>query len=269
MRSETPADPLMVFQDESLKSPGIAHGFFARQGGYSSGIYTSLNCGNGSEDSPKCVSKNQGRVADYLGVASDALLTLYQVHSNETLEVVEPWTGADRPKADAMVTNTPGLALGVLTADCAPVLFANPEAKVIGAAHAGWQGAISGVIENTVKAMNTLGAETQSITAVIGPCIGQLNYQVGPEFRDRFVSADAHYEIFFIPSNDSTRKDHWQFDLKGFVESRLITAGVQAVSTIGLCSYAIPENFFSYRRSTHLKEPDYGRNISAIALGHD
>jgi len=256
----------MVFQGEGLKSSGFRHGFFARQGGYSAGIYDSLNCGNGSDDDAENVKRNQARVADYLDVTSTELLTLYQIHSDKTVDVTQTWTAAERPKADAIVTDVPGLALGILTADCAPVLFAAHEARVIGAAHAGWQGALSGVIENTVNTMTTLGAEPAAITAMIGPCIGQTNYQVGPEFRDRFTDADVNYATFFIPSPDTSKPDHWQFDLKGFVEFRLHAAGVGSISAIGLCSYANAENFFSYRRSVHRGEPDYGRNISAIAL---
>ena len=258
----------MVFQGESLKSDGISHGFFARQDGHSSGIYQSLNCGNGSDDTAENVQGNQAKVAEYLRVSPSELLTLYQIHSNKTVAVTQAWHTADRPKADAMVTDVPGLALGILTADCAPVLFADHNARVIGAAHAGWQGALSGVIENTIEVMGAKGADPKTITAMIGPCIGQSNYQVGPEFRDRFTAADANYSAFFVPSPDPARPGHWQFDLKGFVEFKLHSAGVGSISSIGLCSYANPENFFSYRRSVHRNEPDYGRNISAIALTH-
>jgi len=259
----------MVFQGEGLKSGGIAHGFFARQGGYSTGIYDSLNCGNGSDDDPENVARNQTRVSEYLGVPLTKLLTLYQIHSNKTVNVTQSWNAAERPKADAMVTDTPGLALGILTADCAPVLFAAPESGVIGAAHAGWQGALSGVIENTVKVMAARGAAPASITAMIGPCIGQSSYQVGPEFRTRFTEADENYATFFAPSADTSRPDHWQFDLKSFVEFKLHSAGVGSISAMGLCSYANAENLFSYRRSVHRGEQDYGRNISAITLTHD
>ena len=266
MSAETPSEPLMVFQDQGLKQTGIGHGFFARRGGVSGGLYSSLNCGNGSDDSASNVVKNQTLVADYLGVSPDTLLTLYQIHSDKTVTVTDPWLPAERPQADAMVTNTPGLAIGVLTADCAPVLFADETRGVIAAAHAGWQGALSGVVEQTITAMCALGAERGSIIAVVGPCIGQHNYQVGPEFRDTFLSANRRYESLFAPSPDETRPDHWQFDLRGFVEGRLHESGLHAVSSIAMCSYANPDKFFSYRRATHHGEADYGRNISAIAM---
>jgi YfiH family protein len=199
-------------------------------------------------------------VREVLGVPE--LLTLHQVHSANVVAVDEPW-GDARPQADAMVTNRRGVALGILTADCVPVLFADSEAGVIGAAHAGWKGALAGVIGETVVAMERLGARRDGIAAVIGPCISQANYEVGDELRDRFVSADPNYAAFFT---EGVRDGHWQFDLEGFVAGQLVAAGVGSIERLSTCTYANEDGFFSFRRATHRGEKDYGRQISAIAL---
>jgi len=242
--------------------PGIAHGFFGRDGGTSGGIYASLNCGLGSRDSRADVEENRRRVAQAMGVAPARLLTLYQVHSPDVVHVRRPEDAAGM-KADAMVTTEPGLALGVLAADCAPVLFAAPEAGVVGAAHAGWGGALKGVVEATLAAMEGLGAERATIRAVVGPCIAQASYEVGPEFLARFVEADGDTARFFVPSD---REGHHRFDLSGYVLARLAAAGVGQASWLGRDTCAEDASFFSYRRSVHRGEGDYGRQISAIAL---
>lgn len=240
--------------------PHISHGFFGRVGGVSTGRYDSLNCGPGSADDGNAVRENRRRVTGALGMEPESLCTLYQIHSAEVLTVTEPFTGTP-PKADALVTNTPGLTLGILTADCAPVLLADEKAGIIGAAHAGWKGAHGGILEQTVTAMERLGAHRERIAATIGPCIAQPSYEVGPEFIARFKP--AHQQQFFIPSR---RDGHHQFDLPGFVESELRAAGLQHVAVLAMDTAANPAQFFSYRRATLHAEPDYGRQISAIAL---
>lgn len=239
----------------------IVHGFFTRQGGVSSGIYDSLNVGSGSKDDADSVSENRRRVAAWFDLPLDALQTLYQIHSPTVLTI----TGSlptPRPQADAMVTNVPGLILGALSADCGPVLFCEPDAGIIGAAHAGWRGALTGILENTVQAMVDLGAERSKIRAVLGPCIGKENYEVGPEFMAEFTNIDQVYEKYFAPSANPARK---MFDLWHFIVDRLTASGVQATS-LDLCTYADEARFFSYRRTTHRQEPDYGRQIAAIAI---
>lgn len=236
---------------------GIRHGFFTRAGGVSQGIHAGLNCGPGSDDRPEAVAENRRRVAAALDLAPDALLTLHQVHSAEVVTVREPF--AERPRADALVTDRPGLGLGALAADCAPVLLADPEAGVIGAAHAGWKGALAGILESTVRAMRALGART--IRAAVGPCIGQRAYEVGPDFLDRFRAADDACLRFFAAG----RGDRFQFDLAGFVLDRLRAEGVEAGWT-GHCTHSEPDRFFSYRRATQAGEPDYGRLISVVRL---
>ncbi|MFT3973043.1 MAG: peptidoglycan editing factor PgeF [Amaricoccus sp.] len=249
---------------ESLTSPTLArirHGFFTRRGGASSGIYEGLNCGPGSNDQREAVAMNRARVAGALGVAPACLLSLHQVHSADVV-VAETGGWTERPRADGVVTRVPGLALGILTADCAPVLFADPEAGVIGAAHAGWRGAIDGVLEATVAAMVGLGARRAAIVAAVGPAISQAAYEVGPEFLDRFRDEDAGFERFFV----SGAGDRLRFDLPGFVLHRLREAGVAEAEWVGRCTYSDPDRFFSYRRATHAGEPDYGRLISSIRL---
>jgi YfiH family protein len=241
---------------------GIAHGFFTRHGGVSQGGYASLNCGLGSKDDPDAVRENRTRVAAALTARS--LLTAHQVHSATAVVVDKAWSTEARPRADAIVTATPGLALGVLTADCAPVLFADGEAGVVAAAHAGWRGAIGGVLEATLAAMGQLGARTANIAAAVGPCIGQPAYEVGWDFEQEFLKRDPHSGQFFArPNGDSGSRPH--FDLAGYVAQRLSRAGI-AVAGLAPCTYAQEEHFFSYRRSQARKEPDYGRQISAIVL---
>lgn len=237
----------------------IAHGFFGRTGGVSRGLYASLNCGLGSGDDAASVAENRRRARVALGAS--ALNTLYQVHSPTAVSVAAPWKAG--PQADAMVTKTRGIALGILSADCAPVLFADVEAQVIGAAHAGWKGALSGVIEATVAAMEGLGARRARIAAAIGPCIAQANYEVGEEFRARFVAADTDNARFFAAG---TRTGHHQFDLEDFVAQRLVHAGMANVERLSTCTYAREAEFFSFRRATHRGEKDYGRELSAIVL---
>ena len=240
-------------------SPAISHGFFGRTGGASLGIYASLNCGPGSNDDPANVAENRRRARVALGAS--ALNTLYQIHSPNVVNVDAPWSIA--PQADAMVTKTRGIALGILSADCAPVLFADVESEVIGAAHAGWKGALTGVIEATVATMEAQGARRSRIAAALGPCISQANYEVGEEFRDRFVAADPANTGYFAAG---TRAGHHQFDLEEFVAARLVHAGVANLSRLSTCTYAHEAEFFSFRRATHRGEKDYGRELSAIVL---
>jgi polyphenol oxidase len=242
---------------------GIRHGFFTRNGGVSQGVYASLNGGVGSNDAPDKVAENRARMATALGVARDRLLTAYQIHSPDVVAAETPWTKEARPRADAMVTRVPRLALGVSTADCGPLLFADSQARVIGAAHAGWRGAFTGVIEATIAAMEKLGAERSRIAAALGPTIRQPNYEVGPEFVARFTQADAENARFFAAS---PKADHAMFDLAGYIAARIQRAGIGQFEDLGLCNYADPERFFSFRRMTHRGEADYGRHINAIAL---
>jgi YfiH family protein len=242
--------------------PCIRAGFFTREGGVSTGRYASLNCGPGSSDHPQHVAENRRRVAAHFGVTPDKLLTLYQIHSAEVVVVEAPFT--ERPKADALVTKTPGMMLGILTADCAPVLFYDATARVIGAAHAGWKGATTGILENTLQEMQKLGASLPQIHAVIGPAIAQASYEVGPEFIARFAPDER--EQFFI---GSTRPDYHRFDLPGYVAARLKSAGVQHVINLAVDTFANPQRFFSYRRATLAQEPDYGRQISAVMIAWD
>jgi YfiH family protein len=241
---------------------GVRHGFFGRDGGVSTGIYETLNCGYGSRDERAAIRENRARAAARLGVTHDALLTVFQVHSAEVVEVTDAWDVLDPPRADAMVTTRKGLALGVLAADCAPVLFADAGAGVVGAAHAGWKGALDGVLQATVQAMVRLGARLEHIAAAIGPCIAQPSYEVGAEFRDRFLAADAGHARWFVAGNDG----RWQFDLPGFAASRLAAAGIGAVQRLDIDTYPENNRQFSYRRATHRQEDGYGRAISAVVL---
>jgi YfiH family protein len=247
--------------DTFSRLSGLAHGFFTRRGGVSGGLYGSLNCGPGSADAVEHVRENRARVAAALGAAADRLLTPWQIHSPDVVAVAAPWPG-DRPRADALVTATPGLAIGVLTADCTPILFADPEARVIGAAHAGWRGALDGVIQKTVEAMERLGARRERIAAAIGPAIGPLAYEVGPEFEREFLSQTPRSSSFFHRAAAGRAR----FDLPGFCRARLTEAGVGAIEDTATDTYADEQRFFSYRRATHRNEPDYGRQISAIVL---
>jgi polyphenol oxidase len=251
---------LEILTSDSLG--GIRHGFFTRRGGASSGIYTGLNCGPGSLDQRQAVLLNRRRVAEAMDVAPARLLSLHQSHSADVV-VAGPEGWNERPRADAAVTRELGMALSVLTADCAPVLFADPDAGVIGAAHAGWRGAVGGVVEATVSAMVRLGAKRAAICAVVGPTISQRNYEVGQEFFEAFVDEDPEQGRFFV---NGRAPDKYYFDLPGFVVWRLRAAGVRDAVWIGACTYAEPDRFFSYRRTMHQGEPDYGRLISAIAL---
>jgi polyphenol oxidase len=242
---------------------GIRHAFFTREGGVSNGIYASLNGGMGSSDDKALVQENRERMARHLGVAPTHLVSVWQVHSPDALVVTGPWGTPENPKADAMVSVTPGVALAVAGADCGPLLFADAEAGVVGAAHAGWKGALTGVAESTIAAMVTLGATRSRITVALGPMISQKAYEVGPEFVAQFLAVDPVYQRFFVAS---TRKTHSMFDLHGFNVAQLERSGVGTIENLGLCTYSDEERFFSYRRTTHRAEPDYGRLISAIAL---
>lgn len=260
MLDEPTPDPVRSPSLDALG--GLRHGFFTRRGGVSQGIYASLNIGTGSDDDQALVRENRGRVADWMGVPRANLLTAWQVHSHDAIVVREPFAG-ERPKADALVTDRPGLALGASTADCGPVLFADARARIIGACHAGWKGAFTGVLENTVLAMEGLGARREDIVAVLGPSISQASYEVGPEFMERFVQVDEGNARWFTASR---RPAHALFDLNGYTVARLRAFGV-AAECLRRCTYAEEESFFSYRRTTHRGEPDYGRQVSAIVLG--
>lgn len=240
----------------------LRHGFFTRKGGASSGIFHGLNCGPGSSDLSEVVEINRARVAQAMGVAPDHLVTVHQIHSADVLAITAPLNSTVRPRADAMVTATPGIVLGVLTADCQPVLFADPLAHVIAAAHAGWRGARDGVLEATLTAMETLGANRANISAVIGPTISQAAYEVGPEFVESFIDDDPSSARFFANGNG----DRALFDLPGYGLARLRKAGVGHAEWIGHCTYRDPERFYSFRRATHAAEADYGRLISVIRL---
>jgi polyphenol oxidase len=253
----------MIIQAETLKLPGLRHAFFTREGGVSGGLYASLNGGVGSHDDAGHVAENRARMAAALAVKPDRFLTAYQIHSPDVVVAEQPWDAQERPRADAIVTRTPGLAIGVSTADCGPVLFADADARVIGAAHAGWRGALTGVLEATLAAMERLGASRGRIRAALGPMIRQNNYEVGSDFITRFAAEDKASADFFRPA---ARDGHALFDLAGFIAKRLDRAGVQAIDDVGLCTYAEPQRFFSFRRTTHRAEPDYGRHINAIAL---
>ncbi|HSM19489.1 MAG TPA: peptidoglycan editing factor PgeF [Hyphomicrobiales bacterium] len=243
--------------------PNVRHGFFTRQGGHSAGIYASLNCGFGSGDDETAVRKNREAVAARLGVDADHLMTVWQSHSPDVVMVEAAWDVREPPDADAMVTRRPGMALGVLTADCTPILFADRRGRAVGVAHAGWKGALGGILEAAVAAFDSQGVRVTDLTAVIGPTIGQANYEVGPEFYDRFAVEDPENRRFFAASS---RNGHHLFDLPGYVRTKLEALGLAEIDDLGLCTYADEERFFSYRRATHRGEPDYGRLISAIVL---
>lgn len=239
----------------------VRHGFFTRRGGASSGIFSGLNCGYGSSDQTEVVALNRRRVAEAMEVTPDELVGVHQVHSPTVLTIDAPIKG-EKPKADAVVTATPNLALTILTADCQPVLFADPDANVIGAAHAGWRGALDGVLEATLEAMESLGATRENTRAVIGPSISQRAYEVGPEFLDDFLADSPENSRFFANGHE----DRLQFDLPAFGLHRLRQAGVGHAEWTRHCTYSDPDRFYSYRRATHAKEADYGRLISAIRL---
>jgi len=248
---------------EILTSDHLAlarHGFFTRRGGASSGIFQGLNCGTGSSDQRAAVDVNRARVAKAMGVGNGVLISLHQVHSADVVSITGPI--APRPRADAMVTATPGLALSILSADCQPVLFHDAGARVIGAAHAGWRGALDGVLEATLDAMEALGASRANTVAIIGPCISQRAYEVGPEFLDDFMGEDPDNTRFFANGTG----DRMMFDLPGYGLHRLRGAGIGHAEWTRHCTYSHEDRFFSYRRSTHAKEADYGRLISSICL---
>ena len=260
--NDSPTSPPPV---EIIRSPllaGTRHGFLGRRGGVSTGVQAGLNVGLGSDDDPAAVAENRRRATN--AVAPGArLVTVYQVHGADVATpLAEPWNDDARPHADAMVTDRPGIALGILTADCAPILFADAHAGVVGAAHAGWKGALAGVAEATVAAMERLGADRARIAAAVGPCIARRSYEVDVGFRDRFLAADLAYDAFFADGAG----DRLQFDLEAFVIARIAAAGIGHVEALGLDTYADPARFFSYRRATHRGEPDYGRQLSLIAL---
>jgi purine-nucleoside/S-methyl-5'-thioadenosine phosphorylase / adenosine deaminase len=252
---------LPVLHSAALSAlPHIRHGFFTRQGGVSRGIYATLNTGFGSGDAREAVAENRARCTRALGAAH--LVTLYQVHSAIAVDVEKPFSAETVPEADGMASTARGLALGALAADCAPVLLADGERPVIGAAHSGWKGALTGILEATIGAMEAKGAVRTRIVAAVGPCISQKAYEVGPEFESRFLAGDEASAAFFSPG----RGDRRHFDLPGYVAQRLRRAGLAAVEAIGRCTYEDEAHFFSYRRGTHRGAPDYGRNLSAIAL---
>lgn len=239
---------------------GLRHGFFTRRGGISEGLYAGLNAGIGSQDDPGRVRANRRAAVRYLGIDAEGPQTPWQVHSPDVAVIDQPFSG-ERPKADAVVTGRRGLPIGVVTADCGPILFADRRGRAVGAAHAGWKGALTGVLEATIEAMEGLGAERADMVAALGPCITQAHYEVGADRRDEIVALDARAERFFATG----RPGKWQFDLPGYIVDRLGRAGV-AASFVGRCTYGEPDTFFSFRRTTHRSEPDYGRQLSAIML---
>ena len=249
---------------EVVRSRALAalpHGFLGRRGGVSTGVLAGLNVGTGSGDDAEAIAENRRQAIDAV-LSGAQLATVYQVHSGDAVYVGEPWSHDERPKADAMVTDTPGLLLGILTADCAPVLLADPGAEIVGAAHAGWRGALAGITDSAISAMEALGAKRERIAAAIGPCIARASYEVDVVFRDRFLAADESNRRFFTAPDGG--KPH--FDLEAYVASRLESAGVGEVERLGLDTYGDPGRFYSFRRATHRGEPDYGRQISLIGL---
>jgi purine-nucleoside/S-methyl-5'-thioadenosine phosphorylase / adenosine deaminase len=255
--------PSPLLADNLRAFPGIRHGFFTREGGVSDGIYASLNCGLGSNDDAQRVLENRRRVAHHLQGHGDAVVTLYQEHGTTAREVTALQDQTALPHADAVVSATPGLVVGVLTADCAPVLLADPEARVVAAAHAGWRGALEGIIESAIREMERLGARRERISAAVGPCISQKAYEVGPEFEAQFLSREPDWQRFFVRHSKKSRP---HFDLAGFALQRLRDAGVKNAKGLASCTYENESLFFSYRRKTKLQEPDYGRQISAIVV---
>jgi polyphenol oxidase len=252
---------MLILRAENLKNSQITHGFFGRRDGVSAGIYASLNCGPGSGDDRGRVVENRRLALQNLGV--ERLATLYQIHSAKAVTVTKPWEIENSPEADALATDVPGIALGILTADCAPVLLADAEAGVIGAAHAGWKGALDGVTDSAIAAMEKLGAVRGRIAAAIGPCIGKESYEVDQVFCAAFLKADSGNAAFFVPSD---RAEFYRFDLESYVAMRLQSAGLRNIERISADTYARENDFYSFRRATHRAESDYGRELSAIAL---
>jgi len=258
--TQTTLSPLT---SSALDHPVLRHAFFTRAGGVSEGIYRGLNGGLGSHDNPAHIAENRRRMASYFDRDAGDLLSLYQIHSSDVVIVDQAWSVEDRPRADAMVTNTAGVVLAIGTADCGPVLFADPDALVIGAAHAGWKGALTGILEATINAMESLGANRHRIAACVGPMISQASYEVDAVFRDRFLDQAADHAQFF---GSGVRDGKFQFDLPAYIRNRLTQAGLTRVDDLALCTYQDDERFYSFRRTTHRGEPDYGRLISAISL---
>ena len=248
---------------ESLRLPGFGHGFFTRIGGVSQGVFASLNAGVGSRDAPEAVAENCARAAAALGVAPERLAVPYQIHSADAVAISEPWAPGEPPRCDGLATATSGLALGVTGADCGMILFGDQRARVIGAAHAGWKGALTGVVEATVAAMERLGARRRDVVAALGPCIGRPSYEVGPDFVAAFAAAGEDTRRYFAPSR---KTGHSMFDLNVYIAERAARAGIGAFEDLALDTYADEERFFSYRRTTHRREPDYGRLMSVIVL---
>jgi YfiH family protein len=248
-----------VIRAEALAA--VPHGFLGRRGGVSTGVVAGLNVGTGSKDDREAIAENRRR-AGHAVMPGAQLATVYQVHSSEARYVAEPWPEGERPQADAMVTDRPGLLLGILTADCAPVLFSDGEAGIVGAAHAGWRGALAGITDSTIAAMEQIGASRNRVAAAIGPCIALPSYEVDEKFRNRFVEADPANDRFFMTS----ASDGLHFDLPAYIRHRLTDAGIATVETIHLDTYSNPDRFYSYRRATHLGEPDYGRQFSLIGM---
>ena len=261
-----PTVRITPIESPALSLPGMRHAFFTRQGGVSAGLYEGLNAGVGSRDDRAAVFENRSRAARHLGTESDRLATPYQVHGADAVPVADAWGPGLGPKADAVVTDRPGIAVGVGTADCGPVLLADAEARVVAAAHAGWKGALAGILESAVDAMERLGAERTRIVAVLGPTISADSYEVGPEFVDLLVAADPRNADFLRPSE---RDGHALFDLPAYIMARLRRAGIADARDMSLCTYGDEARFFSYRRATHRGEPDYGRLLSAIVLSGD
>jgi YfiH family protein len=253
----------MITSNKLITSPKIKHAFFTREGGISNGLYSSLNCGFGTKDLLSNVTENRNRVLSNLGIENGFLLTCHQTHSPNVLTIEKPWPYKNSPRADGMVTNVPGLVLGILTADCAPVLFADSSLGIIGAAHAGWQGALMGVLEATINQMVNLGSCYDDIQVVVGPCISVSSYEVGPEFLERFLNSSLENDKYFKPSIKKNRK---MFDLPSYIKGRLKNAGITEVHKIGYDTCTDISRFYSYRRSVLLGETDYGRGISTIAL---
>jgi polyphenol oxidase len=252
-------DRIDIFRAPALD--GLPHGFLGRRGGVSTGVHAGLNVGVGSEDDAEAVMENRRRAAEAVLPGAD-LATVFQVHSPDAVVATKAWPLDARPSADALVTDRPGLLLGILTADCAPVLLADQAAGVVGAAHAGWKGALGGVTDQTIDAMVGLGADRSRIAAAIGPCIARASYEVDADFARRFEAADPANERFFSPG----RPQHFQFDLEGYVVHRLAAAGITKVTALGLDTYSDAHRFYSFRRATHQGEPGYGRQISLIGL---
>jgi YfiH family protein len=254
----------MMVQSDALASlAGVRHGFFTREGGVSRGLYATLNAGIGSNDARESVAENRARMAAALGCRPEKLLSAYQIHSPTVVVAHEPWAADARPRADGIVTQVAGLAIAISTADCGPVLLADASARVIGAAHAGWRGALNGVVEATIMAMEELGAVRARIRAALGPMIRQSNYEVGPDLVASFLTADPENTRYFAPA---ARTGHALFDLAGYIMGKLDRAGITACEDLGHCTYADTARFFSFRRTTHRGEPDYGRHLNAIVL---